>query len=79
MTKANGDFGRVLDEVVSAHDAALEEARERVIAAEVRVRLAQELHKRASVPVRSKMSARAKSDYITAHGKAAYDQLPWGD
>ena len=27
--------------------------------------------------VRSKMTPREKSDYIFAHGKPAYDQLPW--
>jgi hypothetical protein len=68
---------RLLDQAVEASERRIEELQERLIEAEVRCRVTEELRQRAETPTRSTMTAAEKSAYIRAHGKAEYDKLPW--
>jgi hypothetical protein len=75
--KGATDVIALLDKIIADGERAAEEARERLIEAEVQLRVHQELQRRAEVPKRSEMSALAKSQYIKQHGVEKCNELPW--
>jgi hypothetical protein len=77
MVNGKNPLLEAMDQVIATQDALIEETQERLIAAEVALRVQQELQARAEIPKRSRMTAAEKSRWIRANGLLSYQALPW--
>jgi hypothetical protein len=81
VTNGQGGQAEWLDQALrkleQLNEAEERRTREGLIEAEVKLRLAQELQRRAEIPKRSQMTAAEKSSYIRTFGLSKYQELPW--